>query len=359
MSDAVYTAPQWRAARATIATATGTSRIEVTADSAEFTDDRGWSPSIGGKLVAILPKNPPDVTSWRWWSSDVPRRCTLWLEYGPSGGGVVASRSTTLELVTRNAVPDFDAGTVTMDLESRDYVLDTAPYTTTPGDGIAWNAGTDLQTIRSHVLSVVDPSNVWGLAFTADHASTATRRRVLWRHGQTARAFLLDVADAAGGLSIVTRRDGRFEFLNNAWDLSSLGVVQHELTDATVLRCKLRTTTEPIVNTVLAAYSDRVVSHITPTLAHRHGFIGRRVRYLDYTHTTSTGSAAAGEVAQVFARSAARCRVWEVDAIAHYPLAPGNTARMAARGWDVTGRVLAVTHRSEGTMTVHIAEQVT
>lgn len=355
--SSVYTAPQWRAARATIAAATGANPIEVDVDSAEFTDDRGWSPSIGGKLVAPLPANPRDPTSWAWWRSDVPRRCTLSFDYGERDGARVASRSTTLELVSRSAVPDFTAGTVTFDLESRDYVLDTAPYTLTLGDGIAWNAGTSLNTIRTHVLSVVDPSNVWGLSFTADHSSTTTRRPVLWRHGQTARAFLLDVASAAG-LSIATRRDGRFNFLNGAWDLATPLAPAYELDDTTVLRCKLRSTTEPIVNTVLVNYSNTVVTYLTPTLAQRHTGIGRRVKYLDYTHTTSTGAAGEPEATEVLARSAARCRVWELDAIAHYPLTPGETVRFRSHGWDVTGRCLAVTHRSEGTMTLHVAEQV-
>lgn len=355
--SAYYATEHWRDAKAIISTATGVNPVELNVLSAEFTEDRTWAPSITATIQAAA----EDVPTWGY-NTQAPRRMALDLQFGRMDRtSPDTTRSTSLNLVARVAAYDVLAGTITYTCESLDYVTQTEPYSTGTADAITYNAGTTLQTITTNTLGNVDPANVWGLRFETAYLSRTIRRPVQWRKGQPATSFLQDAA-AAAGLSVYTTRSGTFRLQTDVWDLSNPPVPtpgpNYEINDFTLLGATLKADNTSLVNTVMVAYSDGAVAKYTPLTSLQPGYVGRRLKYLDYRDYTQSTARGDDEADEILRRGRARLRLWELRAVAHYPLKAGDWVRLNTANLSdpVIGRCIGVTHTSEGTMTVTIAE---
>jgi hypothetical protein len=236
---------------------------------------------------------------------------------------------------------------VTVDVASLDILLDYPRYSTSE-DPQTYVKGASLATITTNVLSNLD-LGIWGITRVG---STGTNRALEWKTGQTATSFLTDAARSAGRI-IYGSRAGAITYLDSATTLTppASGSEDHQITNATILSMSAQFDSSNLTNMVVVRYSDGVTtSSLTGPRAPTE--IGRRAEYLSYSDSTAVTLAGAAEASELLDRVMTQSRLYEVEAISHYPLAARQWVRLNALGEDRMLSVESVTFQVNGTMRV-------
>lgn len=326
--------------RAAFVTIDGTEYATIRCTVEESLD---WSPSITATAVMALPEAFDEAT----FDPRLPKVATVTMSVYDIGGNVLdAAESSTWTLLLRRVQYDWTRREAVLTLNSTDLITQWSPWDTGTYPA-AWTILQVLGSIRQKYAPLPMAIPITGPALPLGSDTQLTPNR-------TGASFIAQVCDSVD-CTIRAVRDGSWVVTPNAEldAVPDVADVDWTIDGSTLLSAESEMSLDTWGNASIVEYSDATWTSETLNGPWAVPAVGRHAVYVNRSDVPKS----AGDLASVVtADLLRRGEQWNVRAVDHYPLAPGQWVYLTAPNVPAALRqVTRVTHSTDGAMTVRMS----